>query len=141
MFWDGSALVPLLVEEKHTAALTAALGRDDQPAMWWAGPVECLSALHRSSREGRLDAGSLEAAMGRLAALVEDMDTVVPTDIVREKAGRLLAVHPIRAADALQLAAALVWCRDRTQGEGFACLDGRLRLAARLEGFRIVPRQ
>jgi len=58
---------------------------------------------------------------------------------VRARAARLLSLHPLRAADALQLAAALVWCRERTAEAPFVCLDDRLRLAAAREGFRVLP--
>ena len=37
------------------------------------------------------------------------MEEVLPAEAVREQAARLLRLHPLRAADALQLAAALVW--------------------------------
>jgi hypothetical protein len=55
------------------------------------------------------------------------------------KALRLLGVHPLRAADALQLAAALILVRDDPAGRAFVCLDERLREAALLEGFRVLP--
>ena len=41
--------------------------------------------------------------------------------MVRRRAGRLVAAHPLRAADALQLAAALVWCEEQPAGEAFVC--------------------
>ena len=68
-----------------------------------------------------------------------DAYVVPPTLKLRETAGRLLGVHPLRAADALQLAAALVWCEGQTSEETFVCLDQRLRDAARREGFRLLP--
>jgi hypothetical protein len=37
--------------------------------------------------------------------------------------------------DALQLAAALVWCSRSTSRRHFICLDRKLRMAARAEGF------
>ena len=77
--------------------------------------------------------------MRRLTGIVEDADIVAPTLALRERAGRLLASHPLRAADALQLAAALVWCDERPAEEGFVCLDRRLRDSARREGFAVVP--
>lgn len=64
-----------------------------------------------------------------------------PTNKLRSLAGRLLAVHPLRAADALQLAAALRWCEDEPGGKAFVCLDDRLRAAARREGFSPIPRK
>jgi len=60
-------------------------------------------------------------------------------DDVRARAQRLLAVHRLRAADSLQLAAALVWCRERPIGVGFVCLDDRLCGAAVREGFTMEP--
>jgi predicted nucleic acid-binding protein len=50
----------------------------------------------------------------------------------------LLRVHVLKAADALQLAAARVWAGDVADGE-LVTLDERLALAARLEGFRVLP--
>jgi hypothetical protein len=40
MFWDSSALVPLLVQEDRSATLTAALTGDKEPTIWWATPLE-----------------------------------------------------------------------------------------------------
>jgi uncharacterized protein len=64
---------------------------------------------------------------------------VLATDHVRRRAGRLVATHPLRAADAFQLAAALVWCEEQPAGETFVCLDEQLREAARREGFGLLP--
>jgi hypothetical protein len=71
--------------------------------------------------------------------LMEGADVVEPTLALRDRAGRLLATHPLRAGDALQLAAALVWCREAPHETPFVCLDARLRDAARAEGFAILP--
>ena len=101
--------------------------------------MECQSALYRRHREGQLTASQLEQALLRLTALVEDADVVAPTPRLRDRAGRLLAIHALRAADALQLASALVWCEDAPAGETLVCLDGRLRDAARREGFAVLP--
>jgi len=139
MFWDSSALVPLLLPEERSAALTAQLGTDKDPTIWWATPLECQSAIQRSRRDAALPQAALTLATDRLRALVELMDTVSPTDEVRRRAARLVAVHPLRAADALQLAAALIWCEEQPHGEGFVCLDARLRDAARSEGFDVTP--
>ena len=81
----------------------------------------------------------LTLATERLRALVELVDAVSPTDDVRRRAARLAGVHPLRAADALQLAAALVWCEEQPHGETVVSLDSRLREAARSEGFEILP--
>lgn len=101
--------------------------------------MECRSAFHRRHREGQLSEPLLQQALDRLADLFDNVDVIAPTAGVRERAGRLLAIHPLRAADALQLAAALVWCGDAPLAETFVSLDERLRGAARREGFAILP--
>ena len=81
----------------------------------------------------------MAGAIDRIRMLVEHADTVSPSDELRRRAARLLAVHPLRAADALQLAAALLWCEEQPHGEGFVSLDARLREAAGKEGFAVLP--
>jgi hypothetical protein len=44
-----------------------------------------------------------------------------------------------RAADALQFVAALVSCEEEPIGERLVSLDQRLREAALLEGFVVIP--
>jgi hypothetical protein len=139
MFWDSSAVVPLLVAETASAAVSASIIEDKEVTMWWATPLECQSALYRRHRDAPLAAEVMAAATERLRAMVEHADTVSPTDEVRRRAGRLVSVHPLRAADALQLAAALIWCEEQPHGEGFVCLDARLRDAAQREGFDVRP--
>ncbi len=139
MFWDTSALIPLVLPERRSALLAEAAAADRELTIWWGTPVECLSATYRHHRERPLPGVVLDAALARLRAVVEDTDAVAPTDDVRRRAGRLVAGHPLRAADALQLAAALIWCEEQPAGERFVCLDERLRDAARREGFTLVP--
>ena len=66
-------------------------------------------------------------------------DSSATDPLVRHRAERLLALHPLRAGDALQLSAALVACEERPEGELLVCLDARLREAAAREGFHLVP--
>jgi len=139
MFWDTSAIIPVLLPEPRSAVITEALAADREVTLWWGTPVECLSAIYRRHRESPVPAPLLTEALTRLRALVEDADAVSPTDEVRRRAGRLVAAHPLRAADALQLGAALVWCEEQPHGEAFVCLDDRLREAARREGFSLAP--
>lgn len=139
MFWDSSAIVPVLVPEARSAAMAALLGTEPVLVAWWATPVECQSAVYRRQREGGVPRAIVEQALQRLRGLVEDADFVAPSIRLRDRAGRLLASHPLRAADALQLAAALVWCDDRPEGEPFVCLDEHLRDAALREGFALLP--
>lgn len=52
--------------------------------------------------------------------------------------GRLFALSPDFELD-LQLAAALLWAREIRGGRDFVCLHERLRIAAILEGFQVLP--
>ncbi len=139
MFWDSSALVPLLLPEQRSSGLASLLGSDASLTIWWASPVECQSAIYRRHRITALPQAVLLQAMARLQMIVEDADVVAATEAVRSRASRLLAVHPLHAADALQLAAALVWSEERPFQAKFVCLDQRLSTAAVREGFSVIP--
>lgn len=140
MFWDSSALVPLLIPERRSAEMAVLQDEEHELAIWWACQVECQSAVYRMHSKRPFEGAVLQQTFQRLEELIEDADTIPPADPLRRRAGRLLAIHPIRAADALQLAAALVWCDEQPSGISFVCLDDRLREAARREGFTVLPR-
>jgi predicted nucleic acid-binding protein len=112
---------------------------DEDIVVWWATRVECLSALSRRRREGALDNNSELKAKTILSALSEEWSEVQPSEPVRQRAERLLAVHPLRAADAFQLAAALLWAQETPQGLEIICLDQNLREAGHKEGFTLLP--
>ena len=137
-FWDASAIVPLLIEERSSQALRALLTDDPLMVVWWATPTECASALARLNREGLLDAQSVRSAHKRLSQLVANWQEVDPHDEVRETAARFVRVHPLRAADALQLAAAFVAAARRPSSLEMVVLDERLAAAAQKEGFSVV---
>ena len=139
-FWDTSALIPLCLQEKQTGPLKKLAQEDEAIVAWWGSPIECLSALARLRREDALSTAE-EQAQTVLRALMTAWTEVEPSGLVREQAGRVLRLHPLRAADALQLAAALVWCQGDPVHHSFICLDQRLREAARREGFQILPRR
>ncbi len=134
-YWDTSAIVPLIVEEADTKRREAELLASDRFVTWWGSRLEAVSAIERRRRDNAFTAAVAQRAVDRLDALAARWIVVRPTDHVLARAERLLRLHPLRAADALQLAAALVACGERTEGERFHCGDGRLIDAARLEGF------
>lgn len=138
-FWDSSAILPLALDEPSARVVRSLLRRDAEAILWWGTPVECASALERTVREGRLARAAAESAWAVVVSLRERAFEVQPSEEVRLRSLRLLKLHPIRAADAFQLAAALTWCREQTAGSGFVCLDERLRQAALLEGFEVLP--
>lgn len=137
-FWDASALVPLCVEQPATPDVRLLL--DDVPdlAVWWGSPVECWSAFARLRREGALSVEDEEVARARLEDLRGAWTEILPSEAVRELAGRIIRTHPLRAADGLQLAAALIWAGSPPTGS-MVLLDERLARAARLEGLEVLP--
>jgi len=111
---------------------------DPEQTVWCLSEVEIAAALARREREGA-DAGPIETAREDLSKLVRRWRPVTAVESVRARALRLVRTHPLRAADALQLAAALVASDDKPEGMPFVCLDDRLRDAARREGFPVLP--
>lgn len=136
-YWDSSALVPLCVAEPATPAARQ-LARDGI-VTWTLSVVEIASAIERRAREGALGPSDRTAARATLAQLAASWTEITALVAVQERALRLVATHPLRAADALQLAAALVAVGDRTTGHEFVSADARLRDAATREGFAVSP--
>lgn len=138
-FWDTSALLPLILEEPARAEVLDLVNGDDRLVLWWGTPVECHSALNRRFREGHLPMDEMQRARETLRLILQAAEEVQPTETVRTLAQRLVAIYPIRAADALQLAAALSWAENQPIGWEVVCLDLRLRQVAAQEGFTILP--
>jgi predicted nucleic acid-binding protein len=136
-FWDASAIVPLLIAQRSSVPLRAAHADDPLVLVWWATQIECASALARLDREGLLDDQGVRAAHKRLRQLAASWQEIDPSDDLRETAARLLRVHPLRAGDALQLAAAFVAASGRPSSLDVVVLDERLATAAQKEGFSI----
>ncbi len=140
-FWDTSAIVPLCVVEPASAAVKSILSKDSSIVVWWATRTECVSAFMRQCREGGLNIQRERQARHVLGALAGAWSEVQPSEMLRATAERLLAAHPLRAADALQLAAALHWCQRQTANRELVTFDIRLRDAGRREGFTVLPNE
>ena len=106
--------------------------------VWWGSEVECVSALARLERDGALSPQAITLALKRLRQLAAGWHEVDPSDAIREAAARFLRVHPLRAADALQLAAAFLAAERRPASLEMVTLDDRLSAAARKEGFPVM---
>jgi predicted nucleic acid-binding protein len=113
-FWDASALVALLIEEGLTDELLE-LYPGDEVVAWWATEVECAYAVARLERSGALAPGRTTEAFDRLRSLASAWHRIEPGDLVKETALRLLRAHDLRAAEGLQLAAAVI----AAEREGF----------------------
>jgi predicted nucleic acid-binding protein len=137
-FWDTSALLPLFVSEKASARARGWLRKDPVVVVWTLARVEVLSALARREREEPDSARALLRARRQVLGAWEEWSEVVAVEPVRRQAERLVATHPLRAADALQLGAALVACDLDPSAFAFVTLDERLALAAEREGFSVL---
>jgi uncharacterized protein len=133
-FWDSSAIIPLTAAEASTEAMQAIAEEDPIMYVWWGTEIECVSALAMLEREGALTDRATTAAVERLDLLAEAWNAVTA---LRGVARRLLRVHTLRAADALQLAAAAVASEGLPSSLDIVTLDERLAIAARREGFTV----
>jgi predicted nucleic acid-binding protein len=137
-FWDTSAVVPLLAEEPTREHLMSLLHQDPDVIIWWGTTVEIASALARRERDGLLTADEVTSALATAHQLADSWHEIVPSDSVRRTAERLLRTHPLRSADSLQLAAALVAADHNPENLQIVCLDARMSSAGRREGFTVL---
>jgi predicted nucleic acid-binding protein len=137
-FWDSSAIVALLIDEPGHRSARSLVETDPSMIAWWGTPIECVSAIARRERDQSMTSAEASVAMGQLHALSREWSEVLATDAVRNTAQRILRVHPLRAADSQQLAAAIVAAEGEPQTLEFVSLDGRLNEAALKEGFTVT---
>lgn len=135
-FWDTSALIPLCVSQPQTGSARV-LYPKYRIVVWWATEVEIWSGLSRLDRTTKIT--QTQFARGKQLArdLIRDWIAVHESAGIASDACALVASHPLRAADALQLAAALEACEHKPQGYVFITADQRLADAARLTGFSV----
>ncbi len=94
-----------------------------------------MSAVERRVRAGEINRTQRRQIIDRLDALAGTWEAVADLLAVRSRASSLLARHPLRAADAGHLAAALLVAEADAAGRlGFVCLDHQLNTAADIEG-------
>ena len=136
-FWDASALVPLCVHEMVSRQAHSCV-RKFSPVAWWGSMVEIHGAISRLHRAGVLNDLEKTGALTRLSVLSRSWGEILPDNQLRESSGHLLDTHELRAADSLQLAAALIWCQQRPARRTFVCADRRLSKAAQLVGFSVL---
>jgi len=137
-YWDASALVPLIVVETDTQLVRAWLSEDEAIVTWIWSRTEVTSAIERRTRQGEISSSQRRQILERLDALASTWDEISDVLAVRSKAEELLSRHPLRAADAGQLSAALLLQEYVGATLSFACLDQRLRAAALIEGLEVL---
>ncbi len=138
-FWDSSALVPLYVDESDTARMRGVLQDDPVVVVWMLSSVEILSAIARLRRTSSGLDDLLHGVRLEVLGGWSQWSPVTHAEAVRRRAERLVGLHPLTSAGAMQLAAALVASGDRPETLDFVTLDKRLAMAAQMEGFRVVP--
>jgi predicted nucleic acid-binding protein len=137
-FWDASAIVPLLILERGTALAARWLRQDPGVVVWTLTRVELRSALARQRRTDQRDSATLASARRDLLQEWEHWSEITAVDVVRRHAERLVETHPIKAADALQIGAALVATQQNPELYEFVTLDEVQAMAAEREGLRIL---
>ena len=137
-FWDSSALVPLLVVEPGTNVAARWLREDPSVVVWTMTRVELVSALARRRRRDPRYAAEISAARRDLFDVWERWSEITSAEIVRRHAERLVDAHPIKAADALQIGAALVAAQQHPELYEFVTLDEVQATAAEREGLRVL---
>lgn len=137
-YWDASALVPLVIAEDASQRARDWLSEDAAIVTWSWTAVELASAVERRSRQGELSRTQRRKCLDAFQGLARHWDEVADLFATRARAVALLARHPLRAADAAQLGAALLVAEDDPASLTFVCLDERLSLAAEREGLRVL---
>ena len=139
-YWDASALVPLCIHEDASRLARTQLRRFT-PVVWWGSTVEVHSAICRMLRAKEITSNERQGATLRLLMLSRGWSEILPSEDLRELAMQLLDQYALRAADSLQLAAALVWCGQRPAKRDFICGDWRLSKAAEALGFSVLEQE
>jgi len=139
-YWDSSALLPLIIPERDSEVVRRLYQSDPLVLTWWGTPVEIASALARRERTGESPAEQVAVFRQRALRLGERWQEILAAESVRTAAIALLSRRELRAADALQLGAALI-ARDLADSRlsAFVTGDERLAVAAAAEGFDVLP--
>ena len=137
-FWGPSAIIRLCCWQPETADSRRLRREFKRMIVWWGTSVETRNALARLMRDGHLTREKRLRAAARFDLLRAAGDRILPTEKVRSLDEDLPDAHGVRAADALQLAAALVWCRELPKQRPFVCF-ARLSAAAIALGFSVRP--
>jgi len=136
-FWDASAVVPLILDEAATTSVDRSYV--DQPmVVWWGTIVEATSAIARRERSGTLSVEVVSDSLALLGDMSRRWIEVPASDALCRIAQRVVRTHVLRAADSLQLAAALTAAGGQPGDLEFVCRDTRLTEAASREGLAVI---
>jgi predicted nucleic acid-binding protein len=137
-YWDASALVPLFIEEASTTEVEGWRAADPGITTWMMTRVEVISGIARRKREWPDLLARWNRAIREVHEVASRWIEISDAVTTRLHAERIVMGHPLRAADALQLGAALVAADGDPQSLELVTLDNRLAEAARREGFPVL---
>jgi predicted nucleic acid-binding protein len=138
-YWDSSALIPLLLTEPRTPEILEIYRQDPAMAVWCLTPYEIWAAIARRRKEGRLRSPDIRTLRVRLSALARDWTVIRDPDAIGKTAYRILDVHGLGPAQAIQISAALAIVGGSADEIPFVTLDDRVAQAAIAEGLSIMP--
>jgi uncharacterized protein len=136
LYCDASALVKLYTEEAHSAVVRAWVDEAGLIATSEVAYVEVVGALARLGREGAMTATDVRLAVEQWSAA---WPALVHLPVSAHDAAALAIRHPLRALDAIHVAAALALRQAMPEATvAFASFDARQVAAARAEGLTVL---
>ena len=126
VYFDTSALIPLLVDEPGTTIASALWTSAEARISARVVHVEAAAALGLAHRLGRLRSRQLSAALRSLTTLVDHLDIVEITAELTTRAASLAISQKLRGYDAIHCAAGVSLASERSVA---ATGDGDLRAA------------
>ena len=137
-YFDASALVKRYVHEVESPAVNRWLG-ESSSATCRLSEAEIAATLARKLRDHELSSATHKQKIALLNADLVSMRVIEMSPAIFVGVNAVVERYPLRAGDALHLAAALI-LRDVLGEElEFVCYDTRLRRAAQAEGLRVLP--
>lgn len=136
-FWDSSGLAPLCTKEPRSILAGRLWKQFPQRFASWTAVVEVESALARLNREHRITGDQLIRAEARLVNIETKFQIVEPEPRIIDLARTFPVKFNLKAADCIQLASALVWCKEEPKNKSFVYSDFRLLAAAEDIGFTV----
>jgi len=105
-YFDTSALIPLLVDERGSERACRLWDVADNVVAVRLIYAEARAALAQATRLGRLSATDLDATIDALDGLYANLDLLEIDERLVRRAGELAQHHALRGYDAVHLAAA-----------------------------------
>jgi hypothetical protein len=139
-FLDSSALVKAYRREEGTPRVIELLGGSDPLILARLAQVEVSSALTRRGRSTGTSSVDMDAVLSAVDHEITELFQVIELSTsIMTRAVELTRVHALRAADAIQLACALL-AREQAPRQEFIFVgsDQELNAAARAEQIQVL---